>query len=429
MEKLRQLTVVGAMVFGVIACWPQRADGGIYVSWGVWCHAESAAPHYYGSRVSVLGVDGGDPEWMQGGVGRRLLERVLRQLAGEFARYLTAQYDGQHVLFPGCEVGVPDFEGRWEPLDDAEEARYARGGVLFAYGENEMTEVDWAPAFSDALRNEGGGIGGQLFMDCHDCPVMTVVPAGSFVMGSPADEAERTDSEGPQRTVTIAAPFAVGVHEVTFDQWDRCAWLGGCRGYYPYDNEWGRGRKPVIHVAWEDAQAYVEWLSSETGEEYRLLSEAEWEYVARAGTTASRYWGDGATAQCEFANGRDETASGDQAPCWDFASETSEVGDYEPNAFGLYDVLGNVWELTADCWHESYAGAPPDGRTWEGGDCDRHVLRGGGHYSFPTTLRSARRMTARTSYDFDRGSGPRSFSDRGFRVARVIDDPASGDGR
>ena len=255
----------------------------------------------------------------------------------------------------------------------------------------------------------------------------------------------------------------MGVYEVTFAEWDECARRGGCRGYYPVDQGWGRGRRPVIHVAWEDAQAYVAWLSSVTGEEYRLLSEAEWEYVARAGTTTSRYWGDDEMAQCRFANGSDESARWSRTipddvlgelnsrperrdvddvldernmrraeprdGCRDLAAVTNEVGRYEPNAFGLYDVLGNVWELTADCLHVNYAGGPTDGRVWEGGDCDHHIMRGGGHYSHRASLRAARRGTARTGFNFETNSGPRDFFDRGFRVARVIGEPPSGDGR
>ena len=151
-----------------------------------------------------------------------------------------------------------------------------------------------------------------------------------------------------------------------------------------------------------------------------------------AGTTTSRYWGDDVTMQCQYANGwgmENEDGFGQvKAPCSDYEMGTREVGGGLPNGFGLYDVLGNVWELTADCWHETYAGAPVDGGTWEGGDCDRHVLRGGGFYTSPAGLRAAHRGSARTSFDFDRHSGPRSFFDQGFRIARVIEQPASSDG-
>ena len=164
--------------------------------------------------------------------------------------------------------------------------------------------------------------------------------------------------------------------------------------------------RPAINVSWEDAQAYVAWLSRETGEEYRLLSEAEWEYVARAGTQTARYWGESETGQCRYANGRDDPIS-----CSDGHAETAPVGSFEPNAFGLYDVLGNVYEWTDDCWNASYAGAPTDGRSWASGDCARRVLRGGSWDSEPVNLRSALRELE--------PAGNRYYS-IGFRLARTI---------
>ncbi len=219
---------------------------------------------------------------------------------------------------------------------------------------------------------------GDTFRDCNECPEMVVVPSGSFLMGSPEDEEGRYDNEGPQHRVTIAEPFAIGVYEVTFDEWDACVAAGGCNGYRPDDDGWGRGRRPVINVSWDDAQAYVDWLSDRTGEEYRLPSEAEWEYAARAGTT-TRYWpGDEITA--EYANfGRN-------------VGRTIEVGSLgRPNAFGLHDVHGNVWEWVEDCWNDSYAGAPANGTAWTSGDCGRRVLRGGSWDDYPRSLRSAYR--------------------------------------
>ena len=177
-------------------------------------------------------------------------------------------------------------------------------------------------------------------------------------------------------------------------------------GYRPDDEGWGRGRRPVISVSWEDAQGYVAWLSGETGEEYRLLSEAEWEYVARAGTQTARYWGESETGQCRYANGSDSSPS-----CSDGYAETAPAGSFEPNAFGLYDVLGNVWEWTDDCWNESYAGAPTDGSPWASGDCSRRVLRGGSWLNPPGNLRSANR--------YGSPAGSRLFS-LGFRLARTM---------
>lgn len=193
----------------------------------------------------------------------------------------------------------------------------------------------------------------ETFRDCPDCPEMVVVPAGQFMMGSPDNDLAHMTSERPQHKVTIAEPFAVGKFEVTFAEWDACVLNGGCSGYRPSDEGWGRGRRPVIHVSWSDAQEYVAWLSKKSGKTYRLLSEAEWEYAARAGTTTRYAFGNSITTQeAQFS-----------------ARKTAEVGSFKPNAFGLYDMHGNVMEWVEDCTHiASYDGAPADGAAWTG-DC------------------------------------------------------------
>ena len=242
---------------------------------------------------------------------------------------------------------------------------------------------------------------GDTFSDCSGCPQMVVVPAGTFTMGSPASEEDRGSNEGPRHSVTIPAPFAVGVYEVTFAEWDACVRAGGC-GRTPADEGWGRGSRPVINVGWDDAQAYVSWLSGQTGQRYRLLSEAEWEYVARAGTVTARYWGESESGQCRYANGGG-------LPCPDGYEYTSPVGSFAPNPFGLYDVLGNVFEWTQDCWNGSYSGGPTNGRAWESGDCRWRVLRGGAWSHLWWSLRSAYRISNST--------GDNSI---GFRVARTL---------
>ena len=270
---------------------------------------------------------------------------------------------------------------------------------------------------------------GKVFRDCDGCPVMVVVPAGSFTMGSPVSEKGRGDDEGPQRRVTFSRLFAVGKFEVSFAEWDACVAAGGCNGYRPDDEGWGRDRHPVINVSWNDAQAYVGWLSRKTGQKYRLLSESEWEYAARAGTRSSRYWGDGTSDQCAHANGvdwahhRQYSSEGDRvhgrpystrpmARCEDGYVHASRVGSFSANGFGLHDMSGNVWEFVEDCWHDSYARAPSDGGAWTtGGDCSLRVLRGGSWNDGPRALRSANRTGSR--------SGIRS-GDRGFRVARPL---------
>ena len=205
---------------------------------------------------------------------------------------------------------------------------------------------------------------GEVFQDCDPCPEMVVVPPGSFLMGSPESEDGRWNDEGPQHQVNIEYTFAVGVYEVTFDEWDACVRAGGCGGYEPDDRGWGRGRRPVIHVHWEDVWRYADWLSEETGEEYRLLTEAEWEYAARAGTRTARYWGETDRAQCQHANGYDASAQfelgdGEPAGCRDRQVNTAPVGSFRPNAFGLYDVLGNVYEWVDDCRNGSVLSDEP----------------------------------------------------------------------
>ena len=233
---------------------------------------------------------------------------------------------------------------------------------------------------------------------------MVVIPAGSF----------RMDGILPVREVTIPRPFAASKHEVTFAQWDACVAGGGCldaaaasrrqrrSGYRPDDEGWGRGNRPVINVAWEDARAYVRWLSSQTGASYRLLSEAEWEYSARAGTSTAYSWGD------EIGSGR--AACRECGSRWD-DHQTAPVGSFSPNAWGLYDMHGNAFEWVQDCWNESYTGAPADSRAWQQGDCSERVLRGGSVFFHPSSLRSRSRLA------FSSGFRDR---DHGFRVARTL---------
>jgi len=243
----------------------------------------------------------------------------------------------------------------------------------------------------------------DTFKECANCPEMVVVPPGSFTMASPPSEPGHTADEGPQHMVTIARPFAVGRFEVTFDEWDACAADGGCKGYKPSDEGWGRGRRPVINVSWDDAIAYVDWLSKKTGKPYRLLSGAEYEYATRAGTQTAYPWGNTIgtnNANCHACGSR-----------WD-ARQTAPVGSFAANGFGLYDMVGNVREWTEDCYHDSYSGAPTDGSAWiEGGSCYRRVVRGGSWLLAPAFLRSASR------YWF---TGDYRLNYLGFRVARTL---------
>jgi len=252
------------------------------------------------------------------------------------------------------------------------------------------------------------GDAGKKFRDCDACPEMVEVPAGEYMMGSPSSEEGRDDDEGPMHRVRIGK-FAVGVYEVTFAEWDACVTDGGCGGYRPEDEGWGRGRRPVIEVSWEDAQSYVRWLSSKTGERYRLLSESEWEYAARAGTTTAFYFGETISTDQANYDGNFVYGSGAEGR---YLEKTAPVGTYPPNAFGLYDMHGNVWEWVQDCGNGSYRGAPNDGSAWESGECVRRVLRGGSWFSYPRFLRSAYR---------NRYAAGTRFNDVfGFRVARTL---------
>ncbi|MGA7879457.1 MAG: formylglycine-generating enzyme family protein [Terrimicrobiaceae bacterium] len=230
---------------------------------------------------------------------------------------------------------------------------------------------------------------------------MVVVPAGQFVMGSSTSEKGRFRNEGPQHTVAIAKPFAVSKFEVTFDEWDACVAYGDCTPVVN-DNGWGRGRRPVINVAWDDARRYAAWLSKMTGKPYRLLSDAEWEYAARAGSNKRYSWGD------EIGKGNANCS--DCGSEWD-ATQTAPVGSFAANQFGLHDMHGNVWEWVEDCLHRSYEGAPADGSAWvAGGECSLRVIRGGSWHYDPDGARSASR----------RGMSISPFDDVGFRVGRTL---------
>ena len=248
---------------------------------------------------------------------------------------------------------------------------------------------------------------GQRFRDCPECPDMVTVPAGLFLMGAPESEGRAYDDERPMHMVAVRS-FAAGVYEVTFAEWDACVAGGGCGGRRPDDRGWGRGLRPVIDVSWNDAQLYVRWLSSRTGRRYRLLSELEWEYAARAGTTGPFHTG--GTISTDQANYDGNFTYGDGVRGV-YRERTVPVGSFPPNAFGLYDVHGNVWEWVQDCWNSSYQGAPIDGSAWKSGDCSDRVLRGGSWFNKPRYLRSANR-----SRDF---TGFRNNS-CGFRVARTL---------
>lgn len=291
---------------------------------------------------------------------------------------------------------------------------------------------------------------GRSFHDCpKTCPEMVVVPQGSFLMGSPADDSHQAldGIEQPEHRVTISHSFAVGKFEVTRDEYASFASEThlpdpvGCNVHQPPNwpmktgLNWHTtpfpqtGRDPVVCVSWDEAEAYTRWLSKKTGHSYRLLSESEWEYAARAGTSTQAFWGNDETDACKYGNGVDLTLTekfpqtnwdvpaprnpnpGQVLPCHDGHVFTAPAGTYKPNAFGLYDTLGNVAEWVADCWSPNYEGAPADGSPRTDGDCTLRVNRGPAWDSNPTGLRSAYRWNDSISLH---------VVDLGFRVAREL---------
>ncbi len=257
---------------------------------------------------------------------------------------------------------------------------------------------------------------GSVFADCDVCPEMVVLPAGEFVQGSDKTESGHLD-EKPQRTVKIARPFAVAKTETSFAQWDACVADGKCPK--ADDAGFGRGKFPAVNLSWAEAKAYVAWLSAKTGKTYRLLSESEFEYAARAGTKTPWFWGDDRKKACEFANLHDETGKEahpnyvwSHVLCNDGAAENAETGKYKPNPFGLHDMLGNVREWVEDCHQTGYAGAPDDGSARQhDGKCDKRVVRGGAWLDGASTARSA--------YRYSEEEGMRNYQ-TGFRVAREL---------
>ncbi len=251
------------------------------------------------------------------------------------------------------------------------------------------------------------------FKDCDGCPEMVMVPAGSFVMGSPDSEPGNSADEIPRHRVGIGRPFAVGKFEVTIAEWNTCVADAGCNELGATS---GRERHPAVGMSWHDAEAYVAWLSRRTGKKYRLPSEAEWEYVARAGTTTTFHTGMTISPrQANVVAKKQKSAGRKRLSGFGVkikVKRTVRVGSYPPNGFGLHDVHGNVWEWVQDCVNDGYVGAPTDGSAWATGKCHRRIIRGGSWVDYPVGARSAIRSGL--------GSGDRGRT-LGLRVARTLD--------
>ncbi len=256
---------------------------------------------------------------------------------------------------------------------------------------------------------------GEAIAECEGCPELVAVPAGAFLMGSPASEEGGSDVERPRREVTVER-FAIGRAEVTFDQWEACVADGYCRSNpTPSDEGWGRGDRPVIHVSWDDVAGeggFLDWLNSKTeGDPYRLPTEAEWEYAARAGTTGPfGFDGPISTDRANYDGDRRYAGS----PAGVDRGQTVPAGSFPPNGWGVHDMHGNVWEHVQDCWHDDYRGAPTDGSAWmaaDGGECARAVLRGGSWADDPLYLRAALRSW---------GLRDERSAWNGFRVVRTL---------
>ncbi|MFZ0790708.1 MAG: formylglycine-generating enzyme family protein [Chromatiaceae bacterium] len=300
----------------------------------------------------------------------------------EFEAYLATYPNGRFARL--AEIRIKALKG--QPAAEGEgsaEGTGVAGRDAVSVGESSASAVDT------------GTMPGNTFRDCDSCPLMVVVPAGTHLMGSDTGRAD----EKPRHEVRFARPFAIGVYEITLAEWDACLREGGCR----ISPESGADpRLPASNLSWDDARAYVAWLSKKTGQAYRLPSEAEWEYAASGGKTTAFWWGN--------ESGKGNANCSDCGSEWD-ARGPAPVGSFASNPFGLFDTHGNLWEWTMDCMNGSYRGAPADGSAWLRGDCIARVLRGGSWNLASEYMRTTRR----NHYDRDV-----RYYLHGFRVARSL---------
>ena len=400
--------------------------------------------------VAEPGMDPEQEEWRfvrnsgNPDVVRDFLERHPNGRLAGAARALLAQLSVWPFTVAtepaGARIRLADRSERYQPGMRLPAGDYRVEVSADGYETRMVTVRHDSPTTHPVVLRKAGPKAGDRFLDCPECPEMVVLPAGSYRMGSPSEW------EGPVHDVTIVAPFAIARHEVTVVEFgrfvDSTKYSVGDRRcstpelsketLYVQVEGWRKpgfdqsGRHPVTCVSWREAQAYVAWLSKETEEEYRLPSESEWEYAARAGSVTALYWGKSESDQCRYANSVDvslkkryeeryaywpwEEWERDGFPsCRDGYIQTSPVGSFAANDWGLHDMVGNVAEWVEDCWKKSYVGAPSDGSAWKWNECNARTTRGGGWEtpSLAVTERLGYQPSSRTNYI-------------GFRVARTL---------
>jgi formylglycine-generating enzyme required for sulfatase activity len=309
--------------------------------------------------------------------------------AADYQAYLSAYPNGQYALIARSKLAqlqprAPQIPAATDPAPRQ----------VTAAARPEQPAAPAAPPAAPTLAAPPPAASAQVIRDCAVCPELVLIPAGSATMGS----TEVFAFEAPVHEVAISKPFYIGRREVTFDEWDACLNEGGCQ-YRPADRGQGRGLRPASDLDWNDAKAYVAWLSRKTGKVYRLPTEAEWEYAARAGTKTAYYWGSA------IEKDRANCAGCNTSPL----NKTVATGTFPPNAFGLLDMAGNAAEWVEDCWADNYKAAPNDGSAYAKPECRERVLRGGSFNNDQRFVRTA----ARFKYEYDV-----RYYTNGFRVVR-----------
>ncbi len=319
----------------------------------------------------------------------------------------------RHIQSPNLEVEVMlkrvtrDVKNLTNDVQTPE--RLSRLTTEFYFNKKKIAQLSPSLIQPRTPNGENKKVTGSSFKDCSNCPEMTVLPSGNLKMGSTTQEDGHNKTESPVHQVSIPYRLAISKREITFAQWQSCVASGGCRGYTPDDHGWGRGNLPVINVSWLDTQHYLKWLNARTGQNYRLLSEAEWEYAARGGKQSAYSTGNTLTTRQANFDGSTLFVRGRPGK---YRKKTVSVGSFRANTFGLYDMSGNVMEWVQDCWHPNYQDAPINGKARDDTpNCKARVLRGGSWYYENIQSRSA----ARKSF-----APTTRLNMAGFRIARPL---------